>query len=373
MVHVPTSTPPAATAPQPGRWRRFFRLSLRTLLLLVVLLAVWLGITFNRVRQQRAAVARIEQLGGSVQYLHELDPDDLTFPWRIDEPVSPGPPWLRRLLGPEFFETVVAVELNQTRVTDADLRIIGKLRGVVVAQLNCTSVSDAGLYELRNWRKLRSLGLMDTQVTGAGLRHLASMPELNNLVLEQTAVDDQGLARLGAHKGLTSLSLGQTRVTSRGVEQLRSYPELSILSLHSTPTDDSAVPALVSLRKLDYLDVTGTNISVQGLLVLCNAWPRKAVVGLYIDLSGQSNRKYTRDGSLWLQVVARACALDSEDRLKLIDFSWSNIQDEHLAGLHGLKNVELIDLRGSEATPAGIAELRKALPHCEVLYEGDRN
>jgi hypothetical protein len=142
--------------------------------------------------------------------------------------------------------------------------------------------------------------------------------------------------------------------------------------LDSTQVDDSAIPALVALPKLASLDVSNTNISGRGLLALREALPANALGAQWINLSGAPSKKLARPGSLWVQVVARTCALDGEDRvLKLVDFSWSNIQDEHLAALHRLKHVELINLRGSDATPGAIAELRKALPRCEVLYESD--
>src|SRR5215212_8991883 len=87
---------------KPARWRWLFRLSLRSLFIILTLAAVWLAVVFQRCREQRAAVARINELGGFVRYEHELD----FIRGRIREPMLPGPTWLRRLLGPEFFQTV---------------------------------------------------------------------------------------------------------------------------------------------------------------------------------------------------------------------------------------------------------------------------
>ena len=47
--------------------RRWFQYSLRTLLVLVTVLCVWLGVTVNRARKQREAVAAIQELGGTVR------------------------------------------------------------------------------------------------------------------------------------------------------------------------------------------------------------------------------------------------------------------------------------------------------------------
>jgi hypothetical protein len=346
-----------------GRWRRFFRLSLRTLLLVLVLLGVWLGVTFNRVREQRAAVARIQQLGGSVQYAHDLD----AIRRKIKKPVLPGPAWLRRLLGPEIFQDVVWIRLSNTAVTDADLRLVGKLRSVAQLELSFTNVSDAGLYELRRCRRLKWLDLNETKVTSDGLRHLAAMPDLAGLMLSRTEVGDEGMACLSSHRQLAHLGLEETRVTSKGIEHLRGCSALSDLFLSNTSVDDAAVETLSSLRNLTSLILT-RKMSGAGVLAVSDALPGCRVEGHLVDLGGRPDKKLSRTTAQWAPVLTRIVALDGEDRLKVVDLKWCNIQDEHLAALHGLKNVELIDLRDSDVTSAGASALRAALPHCDVRH-----
>jgi len=82
--------------------RRWFQFSLRTLLVLLTVLCVWLGVTVNRARKQREAVAAIEALGGYVRYEYQYGSGQ--------EP--PGPKWLRELIGEEYFVSVVYVVLH---------------------------------------------------------------------------------------------------------------------------------------------------------------------------------------------------------------------------------------------------------------------
>src|SRR6476659_4651164 len=94
---------------------RWFRFSLRTLLLLITALCVWLGIQVNAARRQREAVAAILKAGGRVHYDYEIVPQ----PWPpktlqtgiygIDPQAKlPGPAWLRQGIGDDSFRTAVA-------------------------------------------------------------------------------------------------------------------------------------------------------------------------------------------------------------------------------------------------------------------------
>ena len=67
--------------PKTKRKRRFLRFSLRTLLLVMLVLCVVLGWTVNRA-QQRRAVQAVKEMGGSVIYDFEAVPDEAEPPDR---------------------------------------------------------------------------------------------------------------------------------------------------------------------------------------------------------------------------------------------------------------------------------------------------
>jgi len=372
---------------KPVRWRGLFRLSLRSLFVILTLAAIWLAVVFQRCREQRSAVARVLDLGGSVRYEHERDQRGRP----IRDAALPGPPWLRRWLGPEFFQEVVDVQLDGKAVSDEDLRPIGKLRKLEGLHLNETKVGDAGLLAIRNCRRLRSLGLWESKVTDDGMRHLQGLRHLNSLVLTGTSVSDSGLVHVRALPRLQILSLGRTRVTSQGVAELHHHPTLTHLflnetgiddravaalasmnlihlSLYGTAIDDRAVVALASMPKLLMLDVTDTGISGRGLQSLRESMPGCELSGSFVDLGGEPQQKYSETPKQWAALMEHVVALDREHPKKLVVLAWTNIQDDQLVALHRLKNVELIDLRGSAATAEGIDALCRALPQCEVRY-----
>ena len=54
--------------------RRWFRFGLRTLLIFLTVLCVWLGFQVNAARRQHAAVQAILQAGGTVAYDYQTVP-----------------------------------------------------------------------------------------------------------------------------------------------------------------------------------------------------------------------------------------------------------------------------------------------------------
>ena len=122
MMMVPSN-------PSPMKKRlRWFRFSLRTMLLVVVVFAVWLGVQTNRARRQREAVAAILQLKGTVIYdYQQVSPSRLLFNSKA-QPRAPA--WLRQLVGDEYFQEVAVVHFGYPEVTDADLEhLAGMTRG----------------------------------------------------------------------------------------------------------------------------------------------------------------------------------------------------------------------------------------------------
>ena len=71
--------------------RRWYQFSLRTLLLVMTVFAVWLGIKIHQARQQKQAVAAIEKLGGTVYYDYQVTTDSRAWSKARAKPKPPGP------------------------------------------------------------------------------------------------------------------------------------------------------------------------------------------------------------------------------------------------------------------------------------------
>lgn len=123
-----------------------------------------------------------------------------------------------------------AVETQEETGRDAAIAAIKRLGGRLTVDgqsnltqldLDSTKLTDAELKHLKGLTNLRSLRLSRTQVTDAGLEHLKGMTELSSLYLYETVVSDAGLENL---KGLTKLKflmLKRTNVTDAGAKKLQ--------------------------------------------------------------------------------------------------------------------------------------------------------
>ena len=120
-----------------------------------------------RAAGQRSAVERVRELGGDVLYSYEY-PDS-------GHPKVPA--GFRRLLGIDFFYSVLVVKLDGSEVRDQDLKVLRRMPKLRWVFLRNTSISDAGFDELKRLPDLVHVFVRDTRVTRAAVCDLeASLP-----------------------------------------------------------------------------------------------------------------------------------------------------------------------------------------------------
>ncbi len=264
------------------RRRRRFRYSLRTLLLLVAILCVWLGLVASRARQQQSAIKEVQALGGWVYYDYQLVEGSLE---PVLDATSPVPEWLLESIGPDYFHDVAVVNMaykfgpdredNQRFSDDVKkhLAAFPKLRWLLVA--NGQSTDDL----LEAAASLRHLSLLcmwnAAGVTDAGMAHLANHPTLRYLHLESSQITDESLRIFGTLPQIEHLSLQDNRVTDAGLAHLRNLThlqELFVLGDDAHITDDG-LKHLENLTSLKLLLIPGTLVSPAGLRRLQAALP----------------------------------------------------------------------------------------------------
>ena len=103
---------------EPRRRRRRFVLSLRALLLVILVAALWLGSWVNRSRNQQAAVLAVTSSPYFANVIYDDDVDDFPreTPWglRVGRKArSWVPGWVRARLGQDYFDNALAIAFSR--------------------------------------------------------------------------------------------------------------------------------------------------------------------------------------------------------------------------------------------------------------------
>jgi hypothetical protein len=185
-MNSPTSADAEVTPEQTTSW---FKFSLKTYLVVVTAIAVWLGFYWKSFQDRRVAIAAIERLDGTL---------DVKFY---------GPHWLRKFVDDEkcfwdpvgvFFERPLSVAelesvlpslrsferlhlltLPGTTITDETLPMISPFAGkLTFLNLHGSPISDTSTDQLKQFRRLIVVCLSDTRLTFRGLAKLHhALPE----------------------------------------------------------------------------------------------------------------------------------------------------------------------------------------------------
>jgi len=107
----------------------------------------------------------------------------------------PGPAWLRKWLGTEFFSDVVVVNCFYTFRNDDTIHL-KQLTSLDKLAFHDTNVTDAGLEHIKELTKLTALYLKNMEIGDAGLQHLKGLTSLEHLHLVHTEVTDEGVKSL---------------------------------------------------------------------------------------------------------------------------------------------------------------------------------
>jgi hypothetical protein len=267
-------------------WNQRFRVPLRVTVrsLAVAILGVALGMSWLvwNAKAQRDAVAAVRAVGGRVFYGAE---------WARKTPGA-GPSetragWIEHILGVDYVDTPEVVILNLDNasldlswvgrlshlkalilsgrgVTDAGLAPVSRLSGLRELALFSTFVTDTGLSHIEGLTDLRSLQLSGLPITSSGLAHLRGLSRLQNLELDRTCVTDEGLFHLSKLCALLTLDLTGTQVTDRGLAHLRGLAQLTTLHLHGTRVGDAGLTDLGELHRLRLVSLGNTAVSDAG-------------------------------------------------------------------------------------------------------------
>lgn len=157
---------------------------------------------------QKTAILRIQQLGGTVMSVAQNDP-------RLSVKIPAKTPDGRTVKDADL---APLADLVRAQPTDA---------GVIEVDLRSVEIGDQVLGYLRGLTQLESINLYRTRVTDSGLSQLSGLANLEFLNLYGTAVTDAGLKALKGLRKLHRLFLAETKVTEDGAKKFWQTMEAS--------------------------------------------------------------------------------------------------------------------------------------------------
>lgn len=213
--------PDPVSPPKPPRpRRRWFQFSLRSLLLIMTVLAVWLGMQMDRVRKRQQALEMVLGHSGSVSNSAALDSHEK----RYDANTAEVEYQLARTKGRSAKGTAVSA---------------GEVDRLRVQRLWAQGIFDEGHrpFWCPRWAlpdetfvKVTHISLIDRSIDDDDVKSLQVFAELEYLDLRGTRITDLGLRRLACLKNLRHLDLTNTNVTGEGVRKLReALPDCDII------------------------------------------------------------------------------------------------------------------------------------------------
>lgn len=149
---------------------------------------------------------------------------------------------------------------------------------------------------------------------------------LTHVNLLETAANDQDIARLLEVTQLRSLLLSRTQVTDAGLVHLKHFKRLEWLYLEGTQVTDAGLAEIAEMTQLKSLIVSDTQITDAGLVHLARL-----------------------------------------KQLRILSIAWTQIKGTEPGHLKQLTQLKCFWLHHTRMTPARVAELRQALPHCTVF------
>jgi hypothetical protein len=268
------------------------------------------------------------------------------------------------------------LRLNRTKMDDVACQKIALLSSLEVLALSETQITDVGAAALSGLQNLKHLELSKCILTENGFRAIGNLPSLKTILVEATNMDnrdlellcnartlteltlasnpinDFGLASLSKLEPLEFLEISQTSITGEGLIKAMKgggLKQLRHLGLYACPINDRGAKAISTIKSVEHLNI--------GLIPLMNDVGLdniiKGMKGLkYINLSGSP----TIDGS-----GLRSLKNSKEMEILLID-GCPRIGDPLIQILKTIKSLKRVALGGTAVTPRGREELQSALP-----------
>ncbi len=219
------------------------------------------------------------------------------------------------------------------------------------------NVTPAGLENFRGTTQLQFLKMSAINaINDDTLAYFAGNRQLDFLDIAYCSnVTSRGLEHLRDLKMLRVLWLFGTRIRDDDLTMFRDNDVLTLLGLSSTPIGDAGLAHVVTMKKLLQLEMDRTSITDDGLKLLarCPTIIRFTASHTQVTDAGLTH-------------------LSGHSGFEYLDFSQTAVTDAGLKALQDCSKLSTLVLTGTKVTQAGIEEFAKAMPECEITWDGGK-
>jgi hypothetical protein len=153
--------------------------------------------------------------------------------------------------------------LRKTKITDAGLDAVGRMKSLEKLGLGATAITDDGLNALRELSNLRFLDLSYTDISDRGLLHVAKLPKLSSLHVAKTRVTFASFETLTACDEWEHLSNRSDQID--GLEDAMFLAKLKTLHIHEFVVTDEAMKHVAKIPTLEVLIFDDANVTDAGM------------------------------------------------------------------------------------------------------------
>jgi hypothetical protein len=243
VYHLRASSQPAPEVSTRRRWR----VSLRTILLVQLILLVAGGIWLGGMRDEIASQYENRRVAAEQRMLQrECDDRFAKFGW-TSALVFTGHHYQLQLAG------VANPHLALAEVTSADQTYL--------LQIGSPNLTDSDLQKIGKLSTLQHLNIGGGGALGPGLCSMGELKELKILWLNAKTIDPAGLAAIAQLPKLEELYIWCDQVSDDDLEVICKSASLRVLRLESGAVTDRSLPALEANRSLQTLILRKSQIS----------------------------------------------------------------------------------------------------------------
>lgn len=264
------------------------------------------------------------------------------------------------------------LNLRGTDITDTSLRYIAELPALRSLDVSFTLISEVGLESLDTLVQLEELVVGANEIKGVGLNALRLLASLRTLSLSgvqmrngarcwAVVVGEPELETIGTLTRLETLNLGW------GLGSGAARPDLGRgvggsggsncrVRDGGIKVTNSGLQKLTTLNRLQSLDLSGSEITSEGLATALPAWRELRRLNLW-NVQGIDD------------TIARH--LEELEGLEMLDLSRTALTDEGLMELANNASLHRLYVSRTNVTAAGVAAFREANPSCWISWDGN--